>query len=80
MAVALDSVGHVADRYGFSEEERRLARCNVQIQFALWIFEYAPMKSSELLAYANHHEGGWQSLPGRMPRWRPCVISAIMAF
>lgn len=63
MAVALDSVGHVADRYGFSEEERRLARCNVQIQFALWIFEYAPMKSSELLAYANHHEGGWQSLP-----------------
>ena len=26
-------------------------------------FEYAPMKTSELLAYASHHEGGWQSLP-----------------
>lgn len=63
MTVALDSVERVADRYGFSEEERCLARCNVQMQFALWLFEYAPMKSSELLAYANHHEGGWQSLP-----------------
>ena len=63
MQVALDSVNHVADRYDFSAEERNLARCNVQMQFALWIFEYAPMKTSELLAYASHHEGGWQSLP-----------------
>lgn len=63
MAVALDSVNHVADRYGFSAEERNLARCNVQMQFALWIFEYAPYKASELLAYANRHESGWQSIP-----------------
>jgi hypothetical protein len=63
MQLALDSVSHVADRYGFTAEERNLARCNVQMQFALWIFEYAPMKTSELLVYANQHEGGWQSLP-----------------
>lgn len=63
MQVAIDSVNEVADRYGFSAEERNLARCNVQMQFALWIFEYAPMRTSELLAYASHHEAGWQSLP-----------------
>lgn len=63
MQVALDRVNFVADCYAFSDEERHLARCNVQMQFALWIFEYAPMKTSELLAYANHHEAGWQSLP-----------------
>ena len=63
MQVALDSVNRVADRCGFSAEERNLARCNVQMQFALWIFEYAPMKTSELLAYASRHEAGWQSLP-----------------
>lgn len=63
MQVALDSVNVVADRFGFSAEERNLARCNVQMQFALWVFEYAPMKTSELLAYANQHEAGWQSLP-----------------
>ena len=63
MQVALDSVSHVADRYGFTAEERNLARCNVQMQFSLWIFEYAPMKASELLAYASQHQGGWESLP-----------------
>jgi hypothetical protein len=63
MQVALDSVNHVADRYAFSDEERNLACCNVQMQFALWIFEYAPMKTSELLAYASHHEGGWLTTP-----------------
>ena len=63
MQVALDSVNVVADRYGFSTEERNLALCNVQMQFALWVFEYAPMKTSELLAYAQGHAAGWQSLP-----------------
>lgn len=63
MAVALDSVEHMADRYGFSVEERNLARCNVQMQFGLWIFEYEPYKASELTAYANQHEAGWQSTP-----------------
>ena len=63
MNVALDSVSRVADRYHFSPEERNLARCNVQMQFAIWIYEYAPYKESELLAYARQHEGGWQSLP-----------------
>ncbi|MDO5482581.1 MAG: hypothetical protein Q4F47_06055 [Bacteroidaceae bacterium] len=63
MQTILDSVDHVAERYSFSAEERNLARCNVQMQFALWIFEYAPMKVSELLNYANLHEEGWQSLP-----------------
>lgn len=63
MQVALDSVNSVADRHAFSDEERNMARCNVQMQFALWIFEYAPMRASELLAYANHHEGGWQTRP-----------------
>ena len=46
MQTILDSVDHVAERYSFSAEERNLARCNVQMQFALWIFEYAPMKVS----------------------------------
>ena len=63
MNVALDSVSRVADRYGFSPEEQNLARCNVQMQFVLWIFEYAPSKSYELLAYAQQHETGWQSIP-----------------
>ena len=63
MQVALDSVEHVAERYGFTAEERNLSRCNVQMQFALWIFEYAPMRASELLAYASQHEAGWQSVP-----------------
>ncbi|MBR1666725.1 MAG: hypothetical protein IJ693_00455 [Bacteroidaceae bacterium] len=63
MEVALDSVAHCADKYGFTAEERNLARCNVQLQFALWIFEYAPYKTSELLAYADQHESGWQSKP-----------------
>lgn len=63
MQMALDSVNHVAERYDFSPEECNLARCNVQVQFALWIFEYAPMKASELLNYANKHEEGWQSQP-----------------
>lgn len=63
MQVALDSVSHVGDRYGFSDEERNLARRNVQLQFGLWIFEYAPMRASELLAYASHHETGWQTTP-----------------
>lgn len=63
MQVSLDSVNHVADRYGFSDDERNLAQCNVRMQFALWVFEYAPMKTSDLLAYASQHEGGWKSLP-----------------
>lgn len=63
MQVALDSVSHVADFCHFTPEERHLARCNVQMQFAIWLFEYAPMKTSELLAYANQHQGGWQSMP-----------------
>ena len=63
MQVALDSVSRVGDRYGFSDEERNLARRNVQLQFGLWIFEYAPMRASELLAYACHHETGWQTTP-----------------
>lgn len=63
MQVALDSVNSVADRHDFSDEERNMARCNVQMQFALWIFEYAPMRAAELLAYANQHEGGWQTRP-----------------
>ena len=63
MAQALDSVERVAIRHDFSAQERQLARCNVQMQFAIWLFEYAPYKSSELLAYASRHESGWQSLP-----------------
>lgn len=63
MQQALDSVNHVADRHGFTAEERNLSRCNVQMQFALWLFEYAPMKASELLAYASRHQAGWESQP-----------------
>lgn len=63
MERALDRVNSVANQYGFTEEEKTLAQCNVQMQFALWIFEYAPYKTSELLAFASHHEGGWESLP-----------------
>lgn len=63
MNVALDSVNAVADRHGFSSEERRIALCNIRLQFALWIFEYAPSKTSELNAYSRTHQTGWQSLP-----------------
>ena len=49
MAQALDSVERVAIRHDFSAQERQLARCNVQMQFAIWLFEYVPYKSSELL-------------------------------
>lgn len=63
MAVAMDSVEQVANQYGFSAVERHLARCNVQMQFALWIFEYAPYKASELLAFSENHQGGWETRP-----------------
>lgn len=63
MNVALDSVNAVADRHGFSSEERNLALCNTRLQFALWIFEYAPSKTSELNAYSQTHTAGWQALP-----------------
>lgn len=63
MQLALDSVCRVGERYGFTDEELNMARCNVQLQFGLWIFEYAPMRASELLAYANRHEAGWQTTP-----------------
>ena len=59
MEVAMDSVNKVADRHAFTLEERNIALCNVQMQFALWIFEYAPFKTSELLVYAERHKGGW---------------------
>lgn len=63
MNVTLDSVNAVADRYGFSSEERNLALCNTRLQFALWIFEYEPSKTSELSAYSRKHNAGWQALP-----------------
>lgn len=63
MEVAMDSVNKVADRHAFTLEERNIALCNVQMQFALWIFEYAPFKTSELLVYAERHKGGWQAIP-----------------
>ena len=60
MGEALDSVDHVADVHHFSEEERRMARCNVQLQFALWLFEFEPYKALQLDTYGERHQSGWQ--------------------
>ena len=60
MQGALDSVNHVADEHHFNEEERRLARCNVQLQFALWLFEFEPYKALQLDTYGERHPSGWQ--------------------
>lgn len=63
MATAVESVNAVADRYGFTEKERRIAVNNAMMQFACWIFEYAPYKSFEIGHYSQKNEGGWQTLP-----------------
>lgn len=65
MNTVVDSVRSIADKYGFSEKERRIAVNNVKLQFALWIFEYAPYKSAEIGAYSSKHEEGWQTLPNQ---------------
>lgn len=62
MHSVLDSVSNIANIYDFSEKERRIAMNNVKLQFALWIFEYAPYKYAELSAYSSRHKEGWQSL------------------
>lgn len=60
---AVDSVASIADHYGFTDAERRMATNNVKLQFALWIFEFAPYKSAELDSYGRRHKEGWQTLP-----------------
>lgn len=63
MRHSVDSVRGNADRYGFSDTERSIAVNNVKLQYALWIFEYAPFKASELSTYSSKHKEGWQSIP-----------------
>ncbi len=65
MNVVVDSINHIADTYKFSQEERRLAVNNAKLQFALWLFEFAPFKSMELNNYSDSHIGGWQSRPSQ---------------
>lgn len=63
MNAVVDSVNRNADKYGFTDEERRIAVNNVKLQFALWIFEYAPYKAMEMNVYARQHSAGWQTRP-----------------
>ena len=63
MNVVVDSVNRNADKYGFTDEERRIATNNVKLQFALWIFEYAPYKTMEMNVFARQNSGGWQTTP-----------------
>lgn len=62
-AQALDSINAIADKYQFSEDERRIATNNIRLQFALWINEYAQNTATELSTYATHHKEGWHSTP-----------------
>lgn len=62
---AADTVMAVAEKYSFSEKERLLAVDNLRMQFALWLFEYAPKAMRDINAFAYKHAGGWQSLPGQ---------------
>lgn len=65
MRVAVDSVSSVADKWEFTDRERRIAVNNVKMQFALWLFEFAPYKSAEISEYSRTHKGGWQTLPNQ---------------
>lgn len=62
-AQALDSVNAIADKYQFSDDERRIANSNIRLQFALWINEYAQNTATELSTYATRHKEGWHSTP-----------------
>ena len=63
MNATIESVKRVADQYCFTDKERRIAVNNVMLQFAWWLLEYAPYKSSEISAYSRKNENGWQTLP-----------------
>lgn len=63
MQTTMQLIDEVAARYRFSDQERQLARCNAQLQYALWIFEFGPLTSTRLTDYSRQHNHGWQSLP-----------------
>ena len=65
MNYAVDSISRNADRYSFSNIERRIAINNAKLQFAVWIFEFASFKAMELNSFSSSHKGGWQSLPNQ---------------
>lgn len=65
MNAAVDSILRVADKFSFSNIERRIAINNVKLQFGIWIFEYAPYKSMEISAYSDKHKEGWQAMPNQ---------------
>jgi hypothetical protein len=61
MNVSLDSINKIADKYKFCDEERKLALCNAKMQYALWIYEYAPFRTNEIQQHALTHNSGWQN-------------------
>lgn len=62
MAQAVDSVNKIAIEHEFSDYERALAVENTKLQFALWLFEYAPYKSGQIANYSRKHKSGWQNI------------------
>lgn len=65
MDTTVDSINRIADRYSFSNIERRIAINNAKLQYAIWIFEFASFKAMELNGFSSSHKGGWQTLPNQ---------------
>lgn len=57
----LTMVDSVAAVHEFNDEEHRLARCNVQMQFAMWVYEFAPTRTGEISSYGRRNACGWQA-------------------
>lgn len=65
MHVVVDSVNRVADKWGFTDKERSIAVNNAKLQFAIWLFEFAPYKQGQLSEYSRTHKSGWQMMPNQ---------------
>ncbi|MBQ0048612.1 MAG: hypothetical protein KBT33_14090 [Prevotellaceae bacterium] len=63
MSLALDSVMSIAEKYEFSEKERRIAEANTKLQFLSWIMEGIQNRSSSVATISKEKESGWQSNP-----------------
>lgn len=66
MNATIDSVNAVADKYGFTDYERRLATNNVKLQYGAWLFDYSLPKRKENTASTSKRKGGEQIPPEQL--------------